>query len=68
MRIHKGTLILGGALSALFAGTLWASSRGLGLPRPQKEPPSIREGSVKDPATGRRRTRFFVGGGIHRGK
>ncbi|PIE23017.1 MAG: hypothetical protein CSA62_09815 [Planctomycetota bacterium] len=68
MRIHKGTIILGAALSTLFVGTLWASNRGVGLPKPKKNPPSIREGSVKNPTTGRRRTRFFVGGGIHRGK
>lgn len=61
-------MLLGGGLSLLLAGTAWASARGLWLPKPAKSPPSIREGSAKDNTSGRIRTRYFVGGGLRRGK
>jgi hypothetical protein len=48
--------------------TVWASRVGLGLPQPEKEPPSIREGSARIEQAGHHRTRYFVGGGILRGK
>lgn len=55
------TLILGLIL------TVEASVAGWGLPHPERDPPSIREGSVRV-TRGRRRARYFVGGGIHGGK
>jgi len=52
----------------LLTGTaMWAGRAGWGLTKPEKQPISIREGSVRT-AGGFYRTRYFVGGGLHRGK
>ena len=52
-------------------GLMWFCTRrstaGGGLAAPEVNPPSIREGSVRV-SSGRRRTRYFVGGGFHGGK
>ena len=49
--------------------TVMASHSGWGVPKPVKKPISIREGSAKlKSSSGHYRTRYFVGGGIHRGK
>ena len=52
------------------AGTAtWASTSGLGVPKPEKEPVSIREGSVRPgAASGYYATRYFLGGGSRGGK
>ena len=63
----KGLIIWGMIFSACTVGAYTASTDGIGLARPSKSPMSIREGSVKG-SNGVRRTRFFVGGGIHGGK
>ena len=53
----------------LSAVTIMASSSGWGIPKPVKKPMSIREGSAKTKnIRGHYRTRYFVGGGLHRGK
>jgi hypothetical protein len=54
--------ILGSSL--FFAG--YAATNGLGLPQPEVNPPSIREGSTH--GSKGVRTRYFIGGGLHRGK
>ena len=49
--------------------TFLAARQGVGVTKPSKEPISIREGSTKSHSgSGRRSTRFFVGGGVHGGK
>ncbi len=60
-----------GVMLGLFAVTGWASYTGLGAPRPEKKPVSIREDSARQgkAARGHYRTRyFFIGGGLHGGK
>lgn len=66
--MNRGTLTLGGIMLGLLAGSVWASNRGVGLPQPEKEPISIREDSARPLKRGHHRTRYFVGGGIFRGK
>lgn len=67
--MKRGPAILLGGLLSLSAVSWWAGAVGAFAPTPQAAPPSIREGSATAPlATGRSRTRYFVGGGIHRGK
>ncbi len=63
-------IALCGFLCVGTAGALWASQKGMGLPQPDKSPPSLREESArgKSVGTGHRRTRFFMGGGLQRGK
>lgn len=61
--------ILIGVMLVVVAGVVWASMTGFGVQKPYKKPISIREGSVRSSAGGQTsRTRYFVGGGIHRGK
>lgn len=64
---RNGTILLVLTLLCL-GGAVWASSTGFGLPQPEKNPPSIREESVRISGTGHHRTRYFIGGGIRRGK
>lgn len=56
----------------LSCGMYWGidqSTSGSGLPRPEINPPSIREGSTRvTSGRRRRRSRFFVSGGFHGGK
>ena len=68
--MHNVTLGLIVACFATIGATYWASYTGAGVPRPEKNPPSIREGSaIRGPlGRGHHRTRFFVGGGLHGGK
>ncbi|NOX59050.1 MAG: hypothetical protein GXP29_09365 [Planctomycetes bacterium] len=66
--MNRGTLILGGVMLSILAGSVWASNRGVGLPQPEREPISIREDSARPLTGGHHRTRYFIGGGIHRGK
>ncbi|MCM8536194.1 MAG: hypothetical protein NE334_09685 [Lentisphaeraceae bacterium] len=63
----KGLMFWGTLLTAGFGYTYHAASSGAGIPQPKVKPPSIREGSVKN-TSGRMRTRYFVGGGLHGGK
>jgi len=65
--MSKGLPILIVALAGLTGLSHWASVVGMGAPKPEKKPVSIREGSVRH-GTGRMRTRYFVGGGILAGK
>ena len=64
----RGTIILSGVMLMLLAGTIWASTSGLWMPQPTKQPVSIREESARPLGSGHRSTRYFVGGGIFRGK
>lgn len=60
-------LLMGGAL----AGSVFASTKGIGVPQPEKQPPSIREGSTagRINGSGHHGTRFFlIGGGPFYGK
>ena len=57
-----------GVLSASLIMSTWGSYAGWSAPVPEKEPPSIREGSAKGPQRGRSGTRFFIGGGYLSGK
>ncbi|MGB0717166.1 MAG: hypothetical protein ACPGXK_14905 [Phycisphaerae bacterium] len=67
--IGVGTIALISIMSVLTLGTTWASRSGLGVPKPDHQPPSIREESARVPRSGHSGTRFFfIGGGIHRGK
>lgn len=46
-----------------------ASVTGWTVAEPVKKPQSIREGSARGPiGSGHHRTRYFIGGGLHRGK
>ena len=60
-------MILVGAMVFLSGMSLWAGYRGWWLPKPESDPPSIREGSVRTP-DGKTRTRYFIGGGFVGGK
>lgn len=67
--MRKARVVLLAALLVASGVSWWAGVVGAFAPRPAKAPPSIREGSVASPlATGHSRTRYFTGGGIHRGK
>lgn len=67
--MSRGTWILIGVMGLTFVGLSWASSRGLGIPQPTKEPVSIREGSPRGGTPGRAfRPRYFIGGGVFSGK
>ena len=64
----KNSLIIWGTIfSASTIGAFSAAKSGYGLTKPMVKPLSIREGSVKS-GTAHRRTRYFVGGGLHGGK
>jgi len=69
--VHKAIPFLVGGMLFLTAVVTWASTTGVGAPKPEKQPVSIREGSVRH-TTGtrrhRRRTHYFVGGGHRYGK
>lgn len=52
-------------LGVLFVTTSLASTNGWGLDAPERNPPSVREGSHRV-RHGRRPARYFIGGG-HRG-
>ena len=65
----KKTIALAGLFLGLLTVTHTASREGWGIPRPIKKPLSLREGSAKlDRRQGHYRTRYYVGGGLHRGK
>lgn len=60
---------LGMCLTVLTGSAFYAGRVGAGVPRPKKNPISIREGSVKGPlASGRSSVRYFQGGGFRGGK
>ncbi|MCH2208310.1 MAG: hypothetical protein MK132_20900 [Lentisphaerales bacterium] len=63
----KAFTIWGIILGGTFGYAYFASAKGIGIKQPQVNPPSIREGSVQD-TSGKMRTRYFVGGGLHGGK
>lgn len=62
------TLILVTAMMGYLCFATWASSSGFGLASPERNPPSIREGSVRTSSGGRARVHYFTGGGPHGGK
>ncbi len=65
----KKTIALAGIVLALLAVTVTASREGWGIPQPVKKPLSLREGSARlERRQGHHGTRYFVGGGLHRGK
>jgi hypothetical protein len=66
--MNRKTMILGVIMLGVLGGTVWASTTGLWLPQPTNEPVSIREDSARPLRAGHHRTRYFVGGGIYRGK
>lgn len=67
--MNRTILGLVGILGATLIVSTWASYAGWSAPVPEKEPPSIREGSAKGGAAhGRSGTRFFIGGGHLAGK
>lgn len=66
--MSKGILILIAGMVGVTGLLTWAGAAGLGIPRPANNPPSVREGSQRVGYAGHHRTRYFVGGGIHRGK
>ena len=69
INIVPQTWVLGGCLVAASLGSMVASSAGWGVTQATKNPPSIREGSVKGKHGHRRRTSyFFIGGGLRGGK
>lgn len=70
MKIRPGFIVGILSLGGLFGFSVWASNSGFGVAKPAKKAMSIREGSVRTSGTssGRHRTRYFVGGGLHRGK
>ena len=69
--MSKGALALIGIMGLALAGSAVASSSGFGVPQPEKQPVSIREGSARGSAAaaGSRRYRsVFIAGGIYHGK
>jgi|GEM_PF-1075242 len=69
--MSKGTLVLAAVMGTLLMGSVYASTKGIGVPQPDKEPPSIREGSTagRINRSGHHGTRFFlIGGGPFYGK
>ena len=69
--MSKGTTALIAVMGLGLAGSAWASSSGFGVPQPEKQPISIREGSPRGDQTGNRSRRYrtvFIAGGIFHGK
>ena len=62
-------LILAAVATGVTALAVRASVVGWTVQRPATKPQSIREGSARGPIrSGHYRTRYFIGGGLHRGK
>ncbi|MCB9852347.1 MAG: hypothetical protein H6819_04565 [Phycisphaerales bacterium] len=69
--MSKGATALMAVMGLVLAGTALASSSGFGVPQPEKQPISIREGSARGNGanSGSRRYRpVFISGGIFHGK
>lgn len=67
--MNKKIIVLIAAMVGASVLVVTASASGWGVPHPVKKPLSIREGSAKiENQRGHYRTRYFIGGGIHRGK
>jgi hypothetical protein len=69
--MSKGAIMLVGIMGLALAGSAVASSRGFGVPQPEKQPISIREGSARGNASGNSSRRYrsvFIAGGIYHGK
>lgn len=69
--MSKGAIALIAVMGLSLAGTAWASSSGFGVPQPEKQPISIREGSARGNTTGNSSRRYrsvFIAGGIYHGK
>ena len=62
--------IMYAVLGTMVAGSVWASVAGWGVPKPTKEPMSVREGSTRDQGNNRHGhyRHHFIGGGLHGGK
>jgi hypothetical protein len=66
--MSKPLLILVAGMIGVAGLLTWAGAAGLGIRKPAKNPPSVREGSQRLGRTGHYRSRYFMGGGIHHGK
>ncbi|MCA9319543.1 MAG: hypothetical protein KDB53_02350 [Planctomycetes bacterium] len=67
--LTRRAAIIGAILAGASVFAWWGSFVGAGVPKPERDPPSLREGSVRLAQTsGRTGTRYFIGGGIHGGK
>ena len=66
--MSKALLILIAGMVGVTGILTWAGASGLGVRKPAKNPPSVREGSRRMGYAGHHRTRYFMGGGIHHGK
>lgn len=69
--MSKGTIALIAVMGLGLAGSAWASSSGFGVPQPEKQPISIREGSARGNGTSNSSRRYrpvFISGGIFHGK
>ena len=67
----RSTAVWSTLLSAGLGASYMAAANGAGIPQPDKQPMSVREGSVRGTGVtgrGHYRTRYFVGGGLHGGK
>lgn len=67
-QIVPATWALGGALFMTTLVAMHASSVGWGVTQPEKNPPSIREGSMRGRSGPYHRSRYFMGGGLRGGK
>ena len=68
--MNKNAIILGAILTVSLVASVWASRAGWGAARPRRNPPSLREESVRQGGSGHGRhvNRYFIGGGFIRGK
>lgn len=67
--MNTSSYILAAIMGTMTAGAGFASFNGVGLSQPQKQPPSIREESVRNANGSRGYGMFFLrGGGVHGGK
>jgi hypothetical protein len=69
--MNKGAAGLFIVMGLVLGGAAYASSAGMGIPQPEKQPVSIREGSTRGPnnsGTNRRYRSVFMYGGFLHGK
>ncbi len=67
--MNTTSYILAAIMGTMTAGAGFASFNGIGLSQPEKQPVSIREGSVQNADGSRSYGMFFLrGGGVHGGK
>jgi len=69
--MNKGALALFAIMGLALGGAAYASSTGMGVPQPENQPVSIREGSARganQTGTNRRYRSVFMYGGFLHGK